>query len=616
MLNTTISGKSDPKIIKTAVDSFLNGVVDLIFPPEIAYSGLAKMAGLKPIFLSRAKKASGEIVDILQEINERAGILRSWEYADLAEKEFRSWSPDGEKLSVGVSACVDRGIASEAVSAPDAAMGRTLAGDIPFSHIASKNSFVLDASALKKRLIHGGRGGGGTVLELLVEHTGCGRRGQMLANEASGSEVPDLGYVFDRVESLASQFEGIKIDIEKKLGLIKKLWESYEKKDGAVLAPDGGLWAGVIAKIAQRQALENLPLVKIVAPIEIFDKSNANLIVGADSLSALTHPIVLQEGGFTAKALDELANKGIIFSLKDCPLQRGQSSVDYADLQSDWLNIQSKISGLTQKLWVQYRSEKSAKKPLTDMVNRFLDLSLSCGAGSRSARQGLSPLIRARMTHQLFRCLSYTSLLGTFEKGHPSGKHLEDHLATGDHSTGAKRHLALGQGDLSRPSAAEIFTGYTVLLHSKPGHDGTPIPLFIKVDTERQSDQPMTTEETDIATSDMREALKLWPYMAVGDLIPVVTVRGKITGGGVDRLPYSIVANLGSIVEMSEGRNKVLPDLVPALNSFGKVVQVPASAVIEVGLETGDDLRDFRNKVMLVADRFSDPAVQKSFRKR
>ena len=70
-------------------------------------------------------------------------------------------------------------------------------------------------------------------------------------------------------------------------------------------------------------------MVKIVAPIEIFDKLNANLIVGADSLSALTHPIVLKEGGYTAKALDELADKGIIFSLfkEDCPLQRGQSSV-------------------------------------------------------------------------------------------------------------------------------------------------------------------------------------------------------------------------------------------------------------------------------------------------
>ena len=271
-LNTTISGKSDPKIIKTAVDSFLNGVVGLIFPPEILNSSLSKMAGLKPIFLSRAKKASAEIADILQEINQRAQILRSREYADLAEKEFRSWSPDGEKLSVGVSACVDRGIASEAVSAPDASMGRTLGGDIPFSHIASKNSFVLDASALKKRLIHGGRGGGGTVLEIMVEHTGCGRRGQMLANEASGSEIPDLGYVFDRVESLAGQFSGSKSEIAKGIGLIKNLWNTYDKKDGAVLAPDGGLWAGIVAKIAQRQALENLEMVKIVAPIEIFDK--------------------------------------------------------------------------------------------------------------------------------------------------------------------------------------------------------------------------------------------------------------------------------------------------------------------------------------------------------
>ena len=613
MLNTTISGKSDPKIIKTAVDSFLSGVVDLIFPPEISNSGLSQMSGLKPQFLSRSKKASVEIADILQEINQRAEIIRSREYAGLAEAEFRSWSPDGKSLSVGVAACVDRGIASEAVSAPDASMGRTLAGDIPFSHIGSKNSFVLDASALKKRLIHAGRSGGGIVLEILIEHTDCGRRSQMLTNEASGSEVPDLGYVFDRAESLFNQFTGPKSEIEKGIGSIKKLWGSYDKKNGAVMASDGGLWAGVVAKIAQRQALENLPLVKIVAPIEIFDKSNANLIVGVDSLSALTHPIVLREGGFTVKALDALADKGVIFSLKnemknleEGLLDGGPSSVDYADLQSDWLNIQSKISGLAQKLWIKYRSEKTAKKPLTDMVNRFLTVVLKQS----------SPLIKARMTHQLFRCLSYTFLLGTFEKGHPSGHHLEDHLATGDHSTGAKRHLALGQGDLSRPHASEIFTGYTVLLHSTPGHDGTPIPLFIKVDTERTSDQPMTTEETDIATSDMREALKLWPYMAVGDLIPVVIVRGKITGGGVDRLPYSIVANLGSIVEMSEGRNKVLPDLVPALNSQGKVVQAPASAVIEAGLEAGDDLKNFRNKIMLVADRFSDPAVQRNFRKK
>lgn len=618
ILTTTISGKTDPKIIKTAVESFINGVVDLIFPPEIANSSLSKMAGLKPVFLARAKKASAEIVDILQEINQRAQILRSREYVDLAEKEFRSWSPDGEKISVGVSACVDRGIASEAVSAPDASMGRTLGGDIPFSHIASKNSFVLDASALKKRLIHVGRGGGGTVLEILIEHTGCGRRGQMLANEASGSEIPDLGYVFDRVESLAGQFSGPAAAVEKGISLIKKLWNGYDKKDGAVLAPDGGLWAGIVAKVAQKQALEDLEMVKIVAPVEIFDKSNANLIAGADSLAALTHPVVLKEGGYTPKALEELADRGIIFSLKKelVVIARSEATrqsmlnpedqLSYADLQSDWLNVQSKISGLAQQLWNQYRSEKGGKGPLTGMVNRFL----------QAALKQPSAVIKSRMTHQLFRNLAYSRLLGTFEKGHPSGKHLEDHLATGDHSTGAKRHLALGQGDLSRPSAAEIFTGYTVLLHSTPGHHGTPIPLFIKVDTERTSDQPMTTEETDIATSDMREALKLWPYMAAGDLIPVVAIRGKTTGGGVDRLPYSIVANLGSIVEMKEGRNKVLPDLVPALNTKGKVVEVPASAVIEAGLNSVPDLKDFRAKVMAVADRFSDPAVQKSFRKK
>lgn len=612
MLDTTIGGKSDPLIVKKAVDSFLTGVVGLIFPTEISSSSLRNMAGLKRNFLSRARKVSGDIVDIIREINQRAEVLRSKEYADLSEKEFKSWSPNGERLSVGVAACVDRGIASEAVSAPDASMGRTLAGDIPFSHIESKNSFVLDASALKKRLIHTGRGGGGAVLEILVEHTHCGRRGQMLANEASGSEVPDLGYVFDRVGSL----------IEGGNDSIQRLWNSYGKKDGVIVAPDGGLWAGILTKIAQRQALENLGAIHIVAPIEVFDKSNANLIVGVDTISALTHPVVFAEGGYTAKALEALAEKGLIFSLKkEIPgvntriaesTGMAAGSLNYSDVQSDWLGAQLRISGLAQKLWEMYRLEKSGREKgeLTTMVSRFLDAVVG-NLSNKLAESGKADLIKARMTHQLFRNTAYSYLLGTFEKGHPTGEHLEDHLATGDHSTGAKRHLALGQGDLNRPSAAEIFTGYTVLLHSTPGHHGTPIPLFIKVDTERLSDQPMTTEETDIATADMREALKLWPYMAVGDLIPIVSVRGKITGGGIDRLPYSIIANLGSIVEMNESRNRVLPDFVPALNSRGKVVQIPASAVIEAGLEAGEDLKNFRSRVTDVADRFSDIAVQR-----
>ena len=52
----------------------------------------------------------------------------------------------------------------------------------------------------------------------------------MLANEASGSEIPDLGYVFDRVESLAGQFSGSKSEIAKGIGLIKNLWNTYDKK--------------------------------------------------------------------------------------------------------------------------------------------------------------------------------------------------------------------------------------------------------------------------------------------------------------------------------------------------------------------------------------------------
>ncbi|MBI5356402.1 hypothetical protein HZB78_02200 [Candidatus Collierbacteria bacterium] len=625
-LETIIGGETDRQVIEKAVDAFMGGIAEVFFPDSLknlpADSVLKRVAELRPDFMSRAEGTTETFVDIVQEINERAKVLASSEFAELTKREKDMWQIPGQQILTGVAACVDRGIASEAVAGTGTAMGRTLGGDVPVSFIESRGEFVADPSALKKRLIHSARQGAADILEIAVEHTGCGRRDQMLANEAGdGDEIPALGYVFDHLDALAPEFKLSPQEVKTGLKDLKGLWNNYSRNHGGVEAPDGGLLAGVVAKIAQRQAFGNMPEVRMVVPVEIFNKLDGDLIAGVDSLSALTHPAVLEAGGFTNESLQALAEQGLIFSLKQeaqkirelLPVKSGTRS--YRELQENWLAVQTEITDLTQKLWDYYRGGDGRGRQIKGIVDKFL------GAGlgqivDKAAACGKAETIRNRMTHQLFRCLAYDHILDTFGMGHPPGKHLEDHLATGDHSSGAKRHLALGQGDLQRPSASEMYTGYSVLQHSVPGHEGSPVPLMIKVDTDRGDHQPMSTEETEVATSDLFEAFKLWPYMVVGDMIPVLAIRGKGGNGGASRLPLSIVQNLGSLVDLSQGRKTSLAEFAPASNSKGQVVQVPSTSVIEAGIAAGADLKNFRGRMIEVADRFSDQALQKSIKSR
>lgn len=625
-LETIIGGETNQQVIEKAVDTFMGGIAEVFFPDSLKNlpvdSVLRKAAELRPDFMSRAEGTTETFVDIIREINERAKVLSSPEFAELTRREQEMWQVPGQSILIGVAACVDRGIASEAIAGTGTAMGRTLGGDVPVSFIEARGEFIADPSALKKRLIHSARQGNADILEIAVEHTGCGRRGQMLANEAGdGDEIPALGYAFGHLDALAPEFKASASEINSGLKNLKSLWDRYSRNHGGIEAPDGGLLAGVVAKIAQRQAFGNMPEAKMVVPIEVFNKFDGDLIAGVDSLSALTHPAVLDAGGFTSESIKTLADQGLIFSLKQesqkirdlLPVKGGTRS--YRDLQENWLDVQTEITDLTKELWDSYLEGDGHGQQIKVMVDKFLSVSLSQVADKVTAG-GKAEAIRNRMTHQLFRCLAYDHILDTFGIGHPPGKHLEDHLATGDHSSGAKLHLALGQGDLQRPSASEMFTGYSVLQHSVPGHDGTPVPLMIKVDTDRGDHQPMSTEETEVATDDLIEALNLWPYMVVGDIIPVLAIRGKGGNGGASRLPLSIVQNLGSLVDLSQGRKTSLAEFVPASNSKGQVVQVPSTAVIEAGISAGADLKNFRGRMVEVADRFSDSALQKSIKSR
>lgn len=625
-LETIIGGETNQRVIEKAVDTFMGGIAEVFFPDSLGKlpkdSSLKRVMDLRSNFMSRAEGVTETFVNIIREINRRAQVISGPEFAELTNREKNMWQVSGQSILTGVAACVDRGIASEAIAGTGTAMGRTLGGDVSVSFIEARGAFVADPSALKKRLIHSARQGNADILEIAVEHTGCGRRSQMLANEVGdGDDIPALGYVFDHLDALAPEFKESPLEIKTGLKNLSGLWNSYSRNHGGVEAPDGGLLAGVVAKIAQRQAFENMPETRMVVPIEIFDKHNGDLIVGVDKLSALTHPAVLGAGGFTGESIRTLADQGLIFSLKQeaetirelLPVKAGTRS--YGDLQENWLMVQTEITDLTQKLWDSYRERDGRGQQIRGMVDRFLDAGLGQIA-DKAAAGGKAEAVRNRMTHQLFRCLAYDHILDTFAIGHPPGKHLEDHLATGDHSAGAKRHLALGQGDLQRPSASEMYTGYSVLQHSVPGHDGTPVPLMIKVDTDRGDHQPMSTEETEVATNDLLEALGLWPYMVVGDMIPVLAIRGKGGNGGASRLPLSIVQNLGSLVDLSSGRKTGLAEFAPASNSKGQVIQVPSTAVIEAGIAAGADLKNFRGRMIEVADRFSDPALQRSIKSR
>jgi hypothetical protein len=636
-LDTLISGSQDKEIVERAVDSFQKGFLQFIYPQEIARTHLKDLLKIREIVIRRIESVSPLITDILITINKRAAIIDSPEYRELITIEAQQWrSTEEPHLEHGVRACVDAGIPREAVAGSEGHMGRSLAGDDELDFVVAKGRFSLSASTFTKRLRHNARKGVRTMLEIFVEHTGCGRRGQMIANlgtehahehEDNVSRLYSLVLDKNNIQALVPEFSESPVKVTRALDQIQAAWE----KGG--MTKDGGTWAGMMVKVAQRQAYRNIGQgMTAVVPIELYDKMNGNVLVGLDTISAFTHTEVLHEGGYTASALETLVQEGLVFSLKhevekihallsaEISVHQGENT--FEDLQADWLNVKTKFVSVTETLWrLSYDKNSEAGEALRVMVQKFLALSTAnIGAdlekvdAEKGSNGAGSELMMRRLAHQLFRALAYAWVLDTFNRGNPPGKHMEDHLATGESAVlGVKEHLPLGQGDMQPPTVSEMITGYSVLMHSTPGEEGRPVVVVMKHDTYQADENALTTEETQRAMDDFAELLKLWPYVMVGDIVPVIAVRDK-NHGGVSRLGLSVILAFGDIVDLAARKGR-LADLVPASNSLGKVVQIPASLVLQAGVEAGADLKLFRKTVQQIANQYSDEVTQFHFKK-
>lgn len=629
-LGTIIEGSVDGTIIEAAAREYTDGLIQLFFPPDLASHTKAigiDLSRLQPVFKDKAELAARDVTGIILEINGRTKMQQSDQYHALNRKDKTLHRTEHKIPHInGRIACVDKGVVFEAVAGVNGILGRTLAGDIDITYNQFRKRFTAEPTVLKKRMIHTSREGSKFVVETLIEHTGCGRRAQMMTNDQGHGDVPSVSYVFNHLDALGQEFKTGENETRDTLEVIKRLWDTYESTGTGKKTPDGGLWAGIILKIAQRQALSNIPGTTIVAPIQLYDKYNGNIYVGMDSQEALTDATVIQVGGYTRDALDDLAKRNIIFSLKHSWLEISETlsektqiregSKSYNDLQKDWLTTQSSLVDIVEQLWKIYRNQDDDKSHvISQVVEAYLRKSL---AQIKEIPLGSDDLIRASLTHDLFHAIAYNYLLGTLvnQTGNPPGMaHIEDHLAVGDHELGAKEHLALGLGDIETPNAMEMFTGYSVLLHSTPGKEAKPIILMIKLDTDRSGTKTLTTEETRVAMANFQEVLKLWPYILAGDLVPMIVVRGK-NSQGVSRMPLSINLTFGDVVDMlgsvRYGNEKpYLPDLVPANNSAGEVVLVPSMDILKIAIESGSDLKKFREEVPKLADRLSSPEVQK-----
>lgn len=616
-VDTIIDGSTDRTTIRQAIDSYLDGLSSLAFPPQLqeALNMDIPINTLKDIFLSRSAQVATETEQIIYYINERAQLFHSKEYIQLVKKDRDLWLPDNQAEPLfGALACVDKGVSAEALLGPNvASLGRVLAGDIEFSYIASKYAFCPNASALIKRFIHYGRQGNAVLIEPLVEHTSCGRRGQILANEGIQSRIPTMNFIFEHIEALASACIGDTQSITKRLSAIRTFWLQLPRQGPSVVTKDAGLYVGVIQKIAQRQALQQLKEdITVIAPIDVYEKETGNLYMGLDRIENLTDPLVFSNGGYTHEILTTLADTGRIFSLAHeagslfAHLHKKGASkpgrFTYHDLQKQWLPVMQEHHAVTALLWHLYDGHDPI---VSSVIQRYFR--------AWNDTSPTSSAVDRRITHHIFHAVSYAYVLNTLAINHEPGiHHIEQYLATGDHEIGTKPRIALGQGDLDRPDATEIYTGYSVLLHSSPGKLGTPIPVTIKLDTDRNGQEPLSTEETNVAIDDLKEFFRLWPYFLVGDIIPILMVRGKVIGG-VSRLGLSVLRCFGDMATLYEQSKTVLPRFVPATNSRNEVVLVPAKNVLMEGIAAGKNLTAFRKRVVTLADQYADAAIQNSF---
>lgn len=629
-LDTVIDKR--PESVDQAVKAWTTEMLQFVSPESLGRSPLfAKLVDLRPVVATRLEQSAKLATDIISKINERTRLLKDPETIALFEKEKRLWAGDNEEgLVVGVRTCVDAGVPLEAVLGMDKqeSVGRSLAGDDDLIFLETEGRFILLPSGLKKRMIHQGRQGEVMGLEILLEHTGCGRRGQMLSNPNN----PNISGIFSHVvRKLEYLFPGDKeAQVPEKLQEIGEAWFENEKTP---MNNDGGVWIGTMVKIAQRQAYQGIPDRTMVVPIELYDKFDGNLLVGLDSLEALGHKKVLSEGGYTKEALEVLIQEGVVFSLRhetsnlsdqnDEGLEaireyKGKHTFD--DLKTHWLEVNKSIVHVIEQLWDLYQSDDPRSNNLKNLVLKYMNtvfLPLKDNAvkidESSTGELSTKTLIERRMIHHLFRVMSYAWVLDTFTNGHPPGAHIEDHLATGDSGRlGVMEHMTLGQGDIKPPTYVEMFTGRAVLLHSVPGHEGSPIVLFLKNDTLKPDKDSMSNEETNAAMANFTELLNIWPYLVVGDVVSFLVIRGKLRNGEISRVGLSVLKNYENFLLLYEAG--MLPKIVPAVNSKNEIVMISAQMVLDVGIKAGKDLVAFRRLVQEKADLVSDPDIQKALR--
>ncbi len=450
-VETIIDSSINPTVIAQAITTYIHGLTEMAFPADLEKTLHihGDIATLRNSFNERAKQITTVTQEIILQINTRARELNDPIYKTLQTKDKALWQvSEQDNILFGVLVCVDKGISGESMGIDISNVGRVLAGDIEFAYIPSKQSFYPMASALIKRLIHYGRQGKRTLVEPLIEHTSCGRRGQILANEEAHGDIPQLGYIFEHIDALAKEFPQEK-DCDAKLKAIHTLWWMLPRNGASVITPDKGLYTGTIQKIAQRQALTQLKKdITIISPIETYEKETGNLYAGLDALPVLTDPRVLRAGGYTPHILSELSKDKTIFSLANhadliyerieqhAKIRCGMST--FHDLQHHWLESLTNLVSITQTLWQLYANHDTA---VESMINEYFM------AWSHRPIQ-IDSAIDRRIIHHVFHIIAYAFLLDTLKNGHEPGvKHIEHYLATGDHEIGSKPLIALGQGD-------------------------------------------------------------------------------------------------------------------------------------------------------------------------
>jgi hypothetical protein len=626
-LDTVIAGSTERKVVDRAIDGYANGLKDFLTTnkPLQDYLGInTKQAEILHTATSKQVETAAEYTkEVILELNKRYEELASARYTNLKKKDFDLWNNTDYDIQEGVMLCVDQGLVT-ALYPPDSVMGRSLAGNTRKQYIGSINQFVMDATFMKKVLIHEQRQNAlDGRIEWIVVHTGCGRVGQMLSNTHNPSNfIPNFDQYFRHADALAPEFTGDRAEVLSKLETLKIYWETHRPNTGTQPITDEGRLAAVLQKVAKRQALRR-EIIKVPTkmPIQLVDKRDLNVFTGLDHIDIITDPSVLKAGGFTDQILEKLVQEGRIFSLRSysaeiytllekSSLKKGSRT--YKQLQTDWVAVSEDLVEVTEILWKLYTAKDSISQPVKNAAEHFIR---SLGKTNQMpVTKEIMNVMQRRLIHDLFHVVAYTYLLNTFEKGNDPGRHMETHLETGNPDEGALPHLGLGQGEIAGVNALNVLTEYAVLGHSIPGQTGAPVPALLRMDTDRPSHERMSFEETIYAQNVLHESLKLWPYM-FGDIIPFVVVRGKLEGG-ISRVPLSVLKTFDNLGICFERGN--LPVFAPAANSQGEVVLVPSRDIVQTrvaALKKGGGLKEFRQNLSQVADSYSSTSVQRAFQR-